>query len=165
MESVAVALAMSGDVGRAQTITEDLSRRFPADTLLHDVWAPCVAALVALNHKNPEQAITVLQAATPYEMGSALGLFPIYVRGLAYLHAKRGMEAAAEFQKIVEHRGIAPAAPEHSLAKLGLGRAYGLTGEGAKAKAAYQDFLALWKDADPDVPLLKEAKTEYEKVK
>jgi serine/threonine protein kinase/tetratricopeptide (TPR) repeat protein len=165
MESVAVALAMSGDVGRAQTITEDLSRRFPSDTLLHDVWAPCVAALVALNHKNPEQAITVLQAATPYEMGSALGLFPIYVRGLAYLQAKRGTEAAKEFQKIVEHHGIAPAAPEHSLAKLGLGRAYGLTGEAAKAKTAYQDFLSLWKDADPDVPLLREAKSEYEKVK
>ncbi len=165
LESVAVALAMSGDVGRAQTITEDLSRRFPADALLHDVWAPCVGALVALNRKNPEHAITVLQAAVPYEMGSTQGLFPVFVRGLAYLQAKRGPEAAAEFQKIVDHRGIAPTGPEHSLAKLGLGRAYTLTGEAAKARAAYQDFFALWKNADPDVPILKEAKAEYEKVK
>ena len=161
MESVAVALAMTGD-GRAQAITEDLNRRFPADTLLHNVWGPCVAALVALNRKNPEQAIAALQVATPYEMGSIQGLFPIYVRGLAYLQAKRGPEAAAEFQKIVEHRGIAPMAPEHSLAKLGLGRAYGLSGDAAKAKAAYQDFFALWKDADADVPILKTAKAEYE---
>ncbi|MGA8619453.1 MAG: serine/threonine-protein kinase [Candidatus Sulfotelmatobacter sp.] len=165
MEPVAVALAMSGDGDRAQTITQDLSRRFPADTLLHDVWAPCVAALVALNRKNPEQAITALLAATPYEMGTVQGLFPIYLRGLAYLQAKRGREAAAEFQKIVDHRGTAPSGPEHSLAKLGLGRSYGLTGEATKARAAYQDFFALWKDADPDVPILKEAKTEYEKVK
>ena len=86
-------------------------------------------------------------------MGPAPGLFPIFVRGLAYLAMRSAApEAAAEFQKIVDHRGIAPAAPEYSLAKLGLGRAYGLTGEGAKAKAAYQDFFALWKDADPDVP-------------
>ena len=89
------------------------------------------------------------QAARPYELGAAPGLFPIYVRALAYLRAKRGREAAAEFQKIVDHRGIAPTAPEHSLAKLGLGRAYVMTGDRAKARAAYQDFFTLWKDADP----------------
>lgn len=165
MESVAVALAMTGDGSRAQAITADLSRRFPSDTLLHDVWAPCAAALAALNRKAPEQAIETLRAATPYEMGVLEGMFPVYVRGRAYLQAKRGADAAAEFQKIIDHRGIAPVGLEHSLAKLGLGRAYVMSGDTAKAKAAYQDFFALWKDADPDVPILKEAKAEYEKLK
>jgi len=162
MGSVAVALAMTGDGSRAQTITGDLNRRFPSDTLLRNVWSPCATALTALNRKAAEQAITALQTATPYEMGAVQGLFPIYVRGLAYLQAKRGADAVAEFQKIVDHRGIAPVYPEHSYAKLGLARAYVMTGDSAKAKAAYQDFFALWKDADSDVPILKEAKTEYE---
>ena len=165
MESVAVALAMTGDVSRAQAIADDLGRRFPDDTLLHQVSIPCVRALIELNRKNPDAAIQSMQAATPYELGAAQGLFPIYVRGLAYLQAKRGAEAAAEFQKIVDHRGIAPTAPEHSLAKLGLGRAYVMTGDTAKARAAYQDFLALWKDADPDIAILKEAKAEYGTLK
>jgi eukaryotic-like serine/threonine-protein kinase len=165
MESVAIAFAMTGDESRAQTITEDLNRRFPDDTLLHNVWSPCVTALTALNRKAPEQAITALQTATPYELGAVQGLFPIYVRGLAYLQAKRGADAVAEFQRIVDHRGIAPVVQEHSYAKLGLARAYVMTGDSAKARAAYQDFFALWKDADPDVPILKEAKAEYEKLK
>jgi tetratricopeptide (TPR) repeat protein len=164
MESLAVALAMTGEVSRAQAIEDDLSHRFPDDTLLHQVSIPVVRALIEMDRKAPEKAIEALQAATPYELGTNQGLFPIYVRGLAYLQAKRGAEAAAEFQKMVDHRGIAPTAPEHSLAKLGLGRAYVLAGDTAKARAAYQDFFALWKDADPDVPILKEAKTEYEKL-
>jgi tetratricopeptide (TPR) repeat protein len=162
MESVAVAVAMTGDISHAQAIIGDLGRRFPDDTLLHQVSSPCTRALIELNRNAPDKAIVAVQAAAPYELGTAQALFPIYVRGLAYLQAKRGAEAAAEFQKIVDHRGIAPTAPEHSLAKLGLGRAYGMTGDTAKARAAYQDFLALWKDADPDVPILKEAKAEYE---
>ncbi len=165
MESAAEALAMTGDVSRAQAIVDDLDHRFPDDTLLHQVSIPCVRALIELNRKNPEAAIQSLQAATPYELGANQGLFPIYVRGLAYLQAKRGTEAAAEFQKIVEHRGIAPNVPEHSLAKLGLGRAYVMTGDTAKARAAYQDFFALWKDADPDITILKEAKAEYGTLK
>jgi len=123
-----------------------------------------VRALIELNRKNPDAAIRSLQAPTPYELGAAQGLFPIYIRGLAYLQEKRGAEAAAEFQKIADHRGIAPTAPEHSLAKLGLGRAYVMTGDTSKARAAYQDFFALWKDADPDIPILKEAKAEYAKL-
>jgi eukaryotic-like serine/threonine-protein kinase len=161
MESVAVALAMTGDVSGAQAIADDLGHRFPDDTLLHQVSIPCVRALIELNRKNPEAAIQSMQAATPYELGAAQGLFPSYVRGLAYLQAKRGAEATAEFQNMVDHRGIAPTAPEHSLAKLGLGRAYVMTGDTAKARAAYQDFLALWKDADPDITILKAAKAEY----
>jgi len=164
MGLVAVALAITGDVSRSQTIMDDLGHRFPDDTILHQVNIPCVRALIELNRKAPEKAIEALQAATPYELGTSQRLFPIYVRGLAYLQAKRGAEAAAEFQKIVDHRGIAPVAPEHSLAKLGLGRAYVMTGDTAKARGAYQDFLALWKDADPDVPILKEAKAEYEQL-
>jgi serine/threonine protein kinase/tetratricopeptide (TPR) repeat protein len=165
MEGVASALAMAGDGSRAQAIIEDLSKRFPDDTLLHNVWVPCVQALIALNRKTPEAAITALQAATPYELGAAQGLVPIYIRGLAYLQAKHGADAVGEFQKIVDHRGIAPTGLEHALAKLGLGRAYVLTGDSAKAKAAYQDFFGLWKDADADVPVLKEAKAEYETLK
>jgi eukaryotic-like serine/threonine-protein kinase len=156
---------MTGDGSRAQTIIDDLNRRFPDDTLLRNVWVPCVTALTALNRKAPEQAITALQTATPYEMGTIQGMFPVYVRGLAYLQAKRGADAVAELQKIVDHRGIAPIDPVHSYANLGLARAYVLTGDSAKAKAAYQDFFAMWKDADADVRVLKEAKAEYEKVK
>jgi eukaryotic-like serine/threonine-protein kinase len=163
--AVATALAMTGDVGRAQAIADDLGRRFPDDTLLHQVGIPSVQAFIEMNRKNPKAAIQSMQTAAPYELGTALGLFPIYVRGLAYLQAKQGREAAAEFQKIVDHPGIAPTAPEHSLAKLGQGRAYAMAGDSSKARAAYQDFFALWKDADPDVPILKEAKAEYEKLK
>jgi serine/threonine protein kinase/tetratricopeptide (TPR) repeat protein len=164
LEPAAVALAMAGDGSRAQAITEELDHRFPADTLLHQVSIPVVQALIELEHKAPEKAIQTLQATTLYELGSVQGLLPIYIRGQAYLGAKRGAEAAAEFQRIVDHRGISPTAPVHSLAKLGQGRAYVMTGDAAKARAAYQDFLALWKDADPDIPILKEAKAEYAKL-
>jgi tetratricopeptide (TPR) repeat protein len=164
LELVAVALAMSGEVGRAQAITADLNRRFPEDTLLHAVSIPVVEALVAISRKAPNQAVERLQAAAPYELGIAQGLLPIYIRGLAYLQARRGAEAAAEFQKIVDHPGVAPVFPEHALAKLGLGRAYAMSGDAAKARAAYQDFFALWKDADPDIPVLKQAKAEYAKL-
>ena len=164
MVAVAEALAISGDNSRPQSITEELGRRFPDDTLLHNVGIPSVVALMALNRKAPEQAIEALRTATPYELGNSQGMFPIYVRGLAYLQAKRGTEAVVEFQKMVDHRGIDPTGVEHSLAKLGLGRAYVIGGDAAKAKAAYQDFFALWKDADPEIPILKEAKAEYAKM-
>jgi tetratricopeptide (TPR) repeat protein len=165
MEPAAIALAMAGDGSRAQALTEELARRFPSDTLLHQVTIPMVQAFIELERKAPEKAIQALQAATPYELGSQQGLLPIYARGQAYLQAKRGAEAEAEFQKIVDHRGVAAMSPVHSLAKLGLGRAYVRTGDSAKARAAYQDFLASWKDADADVPVLKEAKAEYAKLK
>lgn len=164
MISVASALALTGDSQHAQTIMDDLGRRFPDDTLLHSASIPYVKALNEINRNSPDQAIAALESARPYEMGVAQGLFPIYVRALAYLQAKRGPEAVAEFQRIVDHRGIYPVGPEHSLAKLGLGRAYALTGDTAKAKAAYQDFLALWKDADSDVPIFQQAKAEYAKL-
>jgi eukaryotic-like serine/threonine-protein kinase len=160
----AEALALTGDVTHPQAMMDELGRRFPSDTLLHNVGIPSVSALVAINRKAPDQAIAALESATPYELGAAPFPLPIYLRALAYLEAKHGPEAAVEFQKIVDRRGINPSTPEHSLAKLGLGRAYQMTGETAKAKAAYQDFFALWKDADPDIPLLKDAKAEYAKL-
>ncbi len=164
MVPVALALALTGDISRPPMIMDELGRRFPADTILHKVSIPSVSALVAIDRKAPDQAIAALESATPYELGLIQGLLPIYFRGLAYLEAKRGPAAAAEFQKIVDHRGINPVGPEHSLAKLGLGRAWAMTGDTAKAKIAYQDFFALWKNADPDVPILKEAQTEYARL-
>jgi serine/threonine protein kinase/tetratricopeptide (TPR) repeat protein len=164
MAPAAVALAMSGDGKRAQAILDDLSHRFPDDTILHRVSIPEAKALIELQGKAPEKAIEALQATTPYELGIDELLLPLYIRGQAYLRAKRGAEAVQEFQRVVDHRGIAPTFPEHALARLGLGRAYRITGDAAKARAAYQDFFALWKDADPDVPILKEARAEYGKL-
>jgi eukaryotic-like serine/threonine-protein kinase len=164
LELVALALAMTGDVSHAQAIVDDLGHRFPDDSVLHQVIIPCVRALTELQRKAPEPAVQALQAVKLYELGSAVAFLPTYIRGQAYLQAKRGTDAAAEFQKIVDHRGINPTGVEHSLAKLGLGRAYVTTGDAARARAAYQDFLALWKDADPEIPILKEAKAEYAKL-
>ena len=164
LEPVALALAMTGDVVRAQAIADDLGHRFPDDTLLHQVIIPSVRALAAMNNKNPDAAVQLLKSATPYEFGNAMAMSPTYVRGLAYLQAKRGPEAVTEFQKIVDRPGIDPMGLIHPLAKLGMGRAYVITGDTAKARAAYQDFFALWKDADADVPILKEARTEYAKL-
>jgi hypothetical protein len=122
-----------------------------------------------MNQGGPSKAIELLQIAVPYELGtprSAIhgffgALYPVYIRGLVYLAAHQGAEAAAEFQKIVDHRGIVTSDPVGALARLQLGRAFALSGDKTKAKTAYQDFLTLWKDADPDIPILKQAKTEY----
>jgi eukaryotic-like serine/threonine-protein kinase len=158
------ALALAGDSTRPQSMVEERDKRFPSDTLVHNVVAPVVIALVALDRKRPDEAITALQSATPFEMGNVPAMLPVYVRGLAYIQAERGAEAAAQFQTIIDHRGIDPVGVEHPLAHLGLARAYVLTGDIGKSKAAYQDFLALWKDADSDIPILKEAKAEYAKL-
>ena len=157
---VAFALALSGDSSRSQTLADDLSRRFPEDTTVRFTYMPTLRALLALNHNEPSNAIELLQTAIPYEMGAGT-LYPAYVRGEAYLAARQGREAAVEFQKILDHRGIVVSDPTGALAHLQLGRAYALSGDKTKAKTAYQDFLALWKDADPDIPILKEAKAEY----
>ena len=133
---------------------------------------PAIRALLALNHREPAKAIELLQIAVPYDLGtppcSALGFFgmfyPIYVRGEAYLAAHQGAEAAAEFQKIIDHRAIVISDPIGALAHLQLGRAFAMSPDKTKAKAAYQDFLSLWKDADPDIPILKQAKAEYARL-
>jgi len=161
--------ARGRDVTHAQALANELNKRFPFDTLLQRYWLPTLQGSIELARENPAGAISALQNAS-YELGSAGPgpydtMYPTFVRGQAYLMARRGKEAAAEFQKILDHRTIVLNSPLGALAHLGLGRAYALQGDTAKARAAYQDFLALWKDADPDVPILKEAKAEYAKLK
>jgi DNA-binding winged helix-turn-helix (wHTH) protein/tetratricopeptide (TPR) repeat protein len=171
----AFALALSGDSSRSRALTEDVSRRFPEDTRVQFTYAPTLRALLALNHSQPSKAVELLQTALPYEGGipteggsefllGAGNLYPAYVRGLAYLAAHQGAKAAAEFQKILDHRGIVVSDPVGALAHVQLGRAYALSGDKTKAKSAYQDFLTLWKDADPDIPILKQAKAQYAKL-
>jgi hypothetical protein len=132
-------------------------------------WLPTIKAALELNANNSAQALVFLEAAAPYELGQPAQLqlgtmYPAYIRGQAQLMAHNGPAAAAEFQKFLDHRGIVINFPLGALAHLGLARAYALSGDTAKAKAAYQDFFNLWKDADPDIPILKEAKAEYAKL-
>jgi eukaryotic-like serine/threonine-protein kinase len=169
----ALALAHAGDTGRAQGLTEELNKRFPEGTTVQFNYLPTVHTKLALNRGNPSAALEMLRAALPYELGQTTfsgefawnGLYPVYVRGEAYLAAHQGRQAAAEFQKILDHRGIVWNSPIGALAHLQLGRAYAMQGDTAQARVAYNDFLALWKDADPDIPVLKEAKAEYAKLK
>jgi eukaryotic-like serine/threonine-protein kinase len=165
----ALTLAQAGEAARARAISEELEKSYPSQTVLKVYWLPTIKAAIELNANNASQALVFLEAAAPYELGAPaqfqLGtLYPAYVRGQAYLAAHNGNSAAAEFQKFLDHRGIVVNFPLGALAHLGLGRAYAMTGDSAKAKTAYQDFLALWKDADPDTPILKEAKAEYAKL-
>jgi DNA-binding winged helix-turn-helix (wHTH) protein len=161
----ALALALSGDAGRAQALADDLEKRFPEDTVVRFGYLPAIRARIALNQGNPAKAIELLQAAAPYELGASRllfgALYPIYVRGEALLAAHQGAEAAIEFQKILDHRGVVGSDPIGALARLQLGRAFVLAGDRAKAKAAYDDFFTLWKEADPDIPILKRAHAEY----
>jgi eukaryotic-like serine/threonine-protein kinase len=164
----AMVLARSGDIGRAQKLVEELANEFPTDTLLNHAYIPTTQALIAIQRNSPEKAIALLEAARPYELGAGPGAIsygPAYIRGEAFLKARDGAKASAEYQKILNHQGVDPTSPFYTMAGLGLGRAYALQGETAKAKTAYQDFFALWKDADPDIPILKEAKAEYAKLK
>ena len=150
-------------------LANDLERDFPEDTSVRFYYLPAVHASLALNHGDPSKAIEFLQIAVPYDMGMPRSatfayfgaLYPVYVRGQAYLAGRQGAEAAKEFQKIVDHRGIVIGDAFGALARLGLARAYVVQGDAAKAKAAYQGFLTLWEDADPDIPVLKQAKAEY----
>ena len=167
----ALTLAYAGDVNRAQALADDLGRRFPEDTVVRCNYLPALRAKIALLRSNPQQALDALEVAAPYELGLPSlsfynwpNLYPVYVRGEVYLAAHRGGEAAAEFHKILDHPGIVLNESIGALAHLNLGRAYTISGDAAKARAAYQDFLALWKDADPDIPILKQAKAEYAKL-
>ena len=169
---VAFALAVADDSPRAQSLARNLQTRFPEDTAVQFNYLPTLDALFALKRRQPEKAIERLQVNVPYELAVPPidfneffgGLYPVYVRGEAYLAAQRGDAAAAEFQKILDHRGIVAADPIGALAHLQIGRAYAMQGDTAKAKAAYQDFLTLWKDADPDIPIFIAAKAEYAKL-
>jgi tetratricopeptide (TPR) repeat protein/predicted Ser/Thr protein kinase len=166
----ALALARVGDSARAKVMVEQLEKSDPLNTVLKLYWLPTLKAAIELNGGNSAQALVFLEAAAPYELGEPppVGegtLYPAYLRGQAYLAAHNGGGAATEFQKLLDHRGIVINFPLGALAHLGLARANSLSGDIAKSKTAYQDFFTLWKDADPDIPILKEAKAEYEKLK
>ncbi len=169
----ALALALAGNSSRAQALADDLEKNFPEDTSVRFSYLPVLRAILALNRRQPSRAIEVLESAAPYELGTPRSnlqgffgaLYPVYVRGQAYLSAYQGAEASSEFQKIVDHRGVVASDPVGVLARLQLGRSYVLSGDTAKAKSAYQDFLALWKDADPEIPILKQAKAEYAQLR
>jgi len=167
--AVVLALAYTGD--ESQGLADNFNESFPENTVVQFNYLPTLRAKLALSHANPQQALDILEVAAPYELGLPTlwfynwpNLYPVYVRGEAYLAAHHGGEAAAEFQKILDHRGIVLNEPICALAHLQLGRAYAMQGDTAKSRAAYQDFLTLWKDADPDIPILLQAKSEYAKL-
>lgn len=171
----AFALALSQDPSRSQALADDLSKRLPEDTIVRFVYLPTLRALQAMHHREPSKAVELLQTAIPYEGGTTVeggsefllgagNFYPSYVRGLAYLAAHQGAEAAAEFQKILDHRGIVICDPVGALAHLQLGRTYTLSGDRAKAKSAYRVFFALWNDADPDIPVFQQARAEYARL-
>jgi tetratricopeptide (TPR) repeat protein len=160
----ALAYALAGDAARAQSLADDLAKRFPQDTVVQSIWLPTIRAQIEMDRKNPARSIELLQPAAPYDLGD-VGAVPVYVRAEAYLSAHQGSQAAVEFQKIVDHRGLVFNEPIGALAHLGLGRAYDLQGDTAKARSAYQDFLTLWKDADTGIPVLIAAKSEYASLK
>jgi DNA-binding winged helix-turn-helix (wHTH) protein/tetratricopeptide (TPR) repeat protein len=157
-------LALAGDAKGAEKLAADLSQRFPLDTEVQRYWLPTIRAAAALDRKNGSEAIEQLKLVSSYELGAIGWMEPVYLRGQAYLMVHDSGAAVAEFQKILDSRQIVELNPVGVLAHLGLGRAYALQGDAAKARAAYQDFLTLWKDADPDIPILREAKTEYARL-
>src|SRR5690348_122473 len=160
-----LASAIAGNMSQTETVTKDLAKRFPEDTIVLYNYLPTLRAQLALEYHDPARAIEALQTTAPYELSSASGLYPVFVGGVAELAAQHGSEAAVEFQKIIDHRGMVVNEPIGALVHLQIGRAYVLQGDTAKARVAYQDFLALWKDADPDIPVLKQAKAEYAQLK
>jgi eukaryotic-like serine/threonine-protein kinase len=164
----ALSLARAGNTAEAEKVADELAKTFPLDTLVQRYWLPTIRAALALERKTPDRAIELLKTASALELSQPRGagavLCPVYLRGEAYLMVHDGKAAAAEFQKLIDHRGLVVNFPWGALARLYLARALVLSADSSKAKAAYQDFLTLWKDADPDVPILKEAKAEYAKL-
>ncbi len=165
LANASVTAAICNDTTQAQSLTNDLLKDYPTDTIVVKVIVPLVKAVLELNRNNGAGALESLEAARQYDFGLLAGLTSVYCRGLAYLQQKMGKEAAAEFQNIISRRGVDPVAVEHTLAHLGLARASVLMGDSATARKEYQDFLALWKDADQDLPILIQAKKEYEALK
>jgi eukaryotic-like serine/threonine-protein kinase len=165
----ALVLARAGDTTGAEKLAAELDKAFPLDTLVQRYWLPTIRAALSLEQKDPNRAIELLKVANPIELSSitadlTIFLCPAYVRGEAYLMLRDGNRATAEFQKFIDHRGVVMNFPWGALARLGLARAYAMEGNAAKAKAAYQEFLTLWNNADPDIPILKQAKAEYAKL-
>jgi ATP/maltotriose-dependent transcriptional regulator MalT len=165
----AVAFARAGDIPHARALADELEKAYPTNTTLKLYWFPIVRASIALGSQKADDAMVALEAVAPYEFGEPppfqIGtMYAPYIRGEAYLANHNGAAAAREFQKFLDHRGLVVNYPLASLAHLGLARAYALSGDTAKAKTTYQDFFTLWKDADPEIPILKEAKAEYAKL-
>jgi len=165
----AIALGLLGDSAQAERLAADLGKRFSEDTIVKFDYVPMIRAAIALHSGDGKRAIDALDASVPYELGETnpsftFALYPVYLRGQAYLATKQGAAAAAEFQKILDHSGVVGNEPIVALVHLGLARAYTLDGDRGKSKAAYQEFLTLWKDADPDIPILIAAKAEYAKL-
>ena len=164
----ALALALAGNSSQAQALADDLERAFPEDTSVKFSYLPVLRGVLALNQHQPSKAIELLQGASGYELGTPRSnlqgffgaLYPVYVRGEAYLAAGQGADAVAEFQKILDHRGIVVSDIIGALAHSQIARAYVKIGDTTKAESGYRDFLNLWKDADPDIPILRQAKTE-----
>jgi tetratricopeptide (TPR) repeat protein len=171
--AAAFALALSGDLAHARAIAEDLAREFPEDTFVQFMYLPTLRALSGLNARDPAAAIRALQVAFRYDLhtngvsyiGRFGALYPIYVRGVAYLAAGQPIEAAAEFQRIVDHRSIVLVDPMDAMARLQLARALALSGDTVKSRSAYDDLFMLWKSADPDIPVLKQARAEYARLR
>jgi hypothetical protein len=174
----ALALARGGDVASAGKLAAALNQEFPLDTLMQNYWLPTVQAAIALQRHDPAQAIALLHSSIPYELAdpppfSAGTMYPVYLRGQAYLalaqttrtSSENAQHAAAEFQKILDHPGVIMNFPLSALSHLGLAQARALSGDNAGARTAYQDFFALWKNADPDLPILKQAKAEYAQLR
>ena len=166
----ALALARAGDVGQSEKLLEKLNREYPLDTTIQGYWLPTVRAALQLDRRNSQGAIEVLQRASTYESAEPSpfqyfgAIYPAYVRGQAYHKMGRALQAATEFQKFLDRRGVIMNFPLGALAHLGRARAYALANDNSKSRAAYQDFFGIWKDADPDIPILKEAKAEYAKL-
>jgi hypothetical protein len=171
-----LALAIAGDIARAQTLADELERRFPEDTSVRFSYLPTLRALAALRSKDPSRALELLRPAATYEFGQpgiffygaggvAFGaMYPTYVRGLAYLALHKAAEAAAEFQKILDHPGVVLEDPMGALARLQLARAWTMAGETGKAKTTYADVFRLWQDADSAIPVVSEARAEYARL-
>ena len=166
--AAALSFARIGDISQAKALAEELETTFPTNTMLKLYWLPTINATIELNRRNSSQALLDLEPSAPYELGGAGAfinyLYPVYTRGQAYLLGRNGTAAAAEFQKMLDHSGVVQNFVTGSLAHLQIGRAYTISGDTAKAKAAYEEFFILWKDADPDIPIYKQAKAEYAKL-
>jgi serine/threonine protein kinase/tetratricopeptide (TPR) repeat protein len=161
----ALGYALANDSARAQSLADDLSKRFPQDTLVQAIYLPMIHAQIALDHGDPQKALDTLAPYEKYDLGGTqFSLLQIYLRGQALLTQKKGPAAAAEFKKLLDNRDIGPNDVPAPLAQLGLARAHALSGDSAKARTAYQDFFAIWKDADPNIPILAQAKSEYTKL-
>jgi hypothetical protein len=170
--AAAFALVLSGDVARSRALADDLAKNFPEDTSVQYLYLPTLRALISLNTHDPAAAIQALRAASRYDLalggvgviGRFGGLYPIYVRGMAYLAARQPAEAAGEFQRILDHRSIVLVDPMDAMARLQLARALALSGDTVKAKSAYHDLLTLWENADPKIPMVEEARAEYARL-